>query len=107
MPQAYFYFTTFYLIDNMDLFQVDFLHLYKNLETPHISPKIEEGRLLCGQVETNNLIYGVQHGFCSGKSVISTIIDFVEAITKSEYKGKKLVSIFMHFSKNCLKSIDI
>jgi hypothetical protein len=50
-------------------------------------------------LENNDLMDSDQHGFRSGKSVISASIEFVESIIESLDKGEKVVGILMDLTK--------
>lgn len=54
---------------------------------------------LINYLETYNLFDDIQHGFRSGRSVISAAIQFLESIIESVDKGEHVVGIFMDLSK--------
>lgn len=50
-------------------------------------------------LETYNLLDKDQHGFRSGRSVVSAAVSFIETIIESVDKGKHTIGVFMDISK--------
>lgn len=50
-------------------------------------------------LEDNNLFDSIQHGFRSGRSVISAAVEFLESIIKSVDKGENVLGVFMDLTK--------
>ncbi len=56
-------------------------------------------RELTNHMTANNLLFSTQHGFISGKSCTTNLLEFMEVATKAVDEGLSMDVVYLDFAK--------